>query len=440
MALPDHVTISITADSVGIARAGFGIPLIVSHTAAWAERVRSYTDLAGVAADFAVTTSPEYLAAQALFAQNPHPQTIKIGRASLAPTQVYVLTPTAVDSTPYVVTVAGEGVTTTTVTFTSDATATVAEITAGLHALIDVVVGNNYTSVDGATEITITGDAAGDWFSIAVADPALIKNEQTHADPGIATDLAAIALADNDWYCLLTNFNSNAMVLAADAWIQTQKKIYIFDVPESEAVTTAAGNSDTLDDIEVLNRARTAGVYHPSPVSMNSAAWAGKVLPFDPGSATWKFKTLSGVPAISLTSTQRTNLIARSANFYETVATIDMMSEGTTADGDFLDVQRGLDWLEDDMSKRVFGALAGAAKIPYTDPGVAVIQSEMKASVRDAVTRGILAADPAPVVTVPAVADVSAANKTARLLPDMKFTGTLAGAIHKVNITGVVSV
>ena len=42
MALPDHVTISITSDSVGVARAGFGIPLIVSHTAAFAERVRTY--------------------------------------------------------------------------------------------------------------------------------------------------------------------------------------------------------------------------------------------------------------------------------------------------------------------------------------------------------------------------------------------------------------
>jgi hypothetical protein len=51
-----------------------------------------------------------------------------------------------------------------------------------------------------------------------------------------------------------------------------------------------------------------------------------------------------------------------------------------------------------------------------------------------------LSSDPAPVVTVPKVADISAGNKTTRTLPDMKFTGTLAGAIHKVIITGVVSV
>lgn len=440
MTLSNHVTISITQDAVGIARAGFGIPLLISYAAAWVERVRTYTDFAGVIVDFPVVTSPEYLAAQALFAQTPHPTKIKIGRGALPPTQVHVLTPTAVNSASYVVTVAGEGITTTTVTFTADASATVAEITAGLETLISAVVGNNYAVVDGGTELTITGDAAGDWFSIEIADPALLKNEMTHVDPGIATDLAAIAVEDNDWYFLLTNFNSNALVLAADAYAQTAKKIYIFDVPETEAVTTTAGNSDTLDDIATLNRARTAGIYHPSPVSMNAAAWVGRCASTEPGSITWKFKNLSGVPAVSLTATHRTNLVARSANFFESVAARDQMSEGTTADGDFIDVQRGLDWLEDDMSKGVFGVLTDADKVPFTDPGVASIQKEMEASLRRGVARTLLAADPEPVVTVPKVSTISPADKTARTLPDMKFNATQAGAIHKVIITGVVSV
>ena len=52
---------------------------------------------------------------------------------------------------------------------------------------------------------------------------------------------------------------------------------------------------------------------------------------------------------------------------------------------------------------------------------------------------GILAADPAFTVTAPAVADVSAGDKTARTLPDVDFDATLAGAIHKVEISGTVS-
>lgn len=440
MTLSNHVALTISQDTIGVPRAGFGVPLILSHKAGTGARVASYATLLEVANAGYATTSPEYLSAQALFSQTPKPKKIKIGRANLQPTAVYTLTPTAVNSTAYVLTIAGEGVTTTTVTYTSDASATVAEITAGLTTLINGVVGNNYIAADNTTDITVTGDGGNDWFSIEAGDPTIMQMEQTHADPGVATDLNAIIVEDDEWYCLLTHFNSNAYVLAADAWVNAQKKIYVFDVNESEAITTAAGNSDTLDDIATLNRGRTAGCYHPSPLAFNASAWAGRCLPEEPGSITWKFKTLSGVPAVSLTSTQRGNLIARSANFHETVASLNMMSEGTTADGDYIDVQRSLDWLDDDLSKTVFENMAAGGKVPFTNPGVRIITSAIAASLQRAVDRQILVADPTPLVVAPNVADVSAGNKTARTLPDVQFSGTLAGAIHKTNITGVVSV
>ena len=51
-----------------------------SRTAAWTDGlVREYASLAEVATDFAVTTSGEYLAAQAMFSQKPKPAKIKIG-------------------------------------------------------------------------------------------------------------------------------------------------------------------------------------------------------------------------------------------------------------------------------------------------------------------------------------------------------------------------
>lgn len=439
MTLSNHVALTISQDTVGVPRAGFGIPLILSHKAGSGARVAAYSTLLEVATAGFATTSPEYLAAQALFSQTPKPKTIKIGRGDLQPTQVYRITPTAVDSTLYEIAAAGEGVTAETVDFTSDGTATVAEITAGLFAALNTVTGKNFTAVDDTTHITVTGDAAADWFSLEALDPTILKMEQLHADPGVATDLAAIEVEDSDWYCLLTNFNSNAYVLAAIAWIEAVKKIYVFDVNESEAITTAAGNSDTLDDIATSNRARTGGSYHPSPLAMFSAGWAGRCLPEEPGAITWKFKTLSGPAPVVLTTTQRANLVARSANFYQEVAGLAITQEGTTADGDFIDMQRSLDWLDDDLSKTVFENMAAGGKVPYTSQGIRVITSAISASLQRAVDRGILAADPAPLVTAPDIADITAANKTARNLPDVQFSGTLAGAIHKVTITGVVS-
>ena len=53
---------------------------------------------------------------------------------------------------------------------------------------------------------------------------------------------------------------------------------------------------------------------------------------------------------------------------------------------------------------------------------------------------GVLAADPVPIVQAPLVADIDPADKAARILPDITFQATLAGAIHKLVITGVLSV
>lgn len=444
MTLSQFVTVTITRDTVGASRAGFGTPLLLSAYASFAERTRTYESLAEVAEDFAVTTSPEYLAAQQLFSQSPRPAQIKIGRSALKPTQVYRINVTTVrNSHTYTINVKGKGVTSTAVTFTSDASATNDEIIAGLVAALNLVTGNNYlaAAVDSGTSdyATVTGDAAGDWFSLEV-DPADLEVLQTHADPGVATDLANIALEDDDWYALITFYNSNAYVLAAAAWIETQKKIYYCDLDETKTITQAVTGSDTADDLHTLAYARTAVWYHPSSAAMLGASIAGRCLPIDPGGETHALKNLSGVAAVTMTSTHRTNLLAKEANSYRTVGGSGRTFDGTTADGDYIDVTRGLDWLENDMQVGVFNALASADKIPFTDAGVAVVENEVRASLARAVVAGVLSDDPKPVVTVPRVANIASADKAARNLPDVSWSATLAGAIHKVNIAGTVSV
>lgn len=532
MSITPYVTINITRDTVGAARAGFGTALLLSATAAWAERVRSYSSLAEVAEDFPSTSSPEYLAASAYFSQDLKPQTLKIGRSALPPTLVYALSLPAAPTvgTAIALTVEGDGVTTTEISVTpladlvfttthasetlniaahgmatgdgpyrltnaggalptglavdtnywiintgagtvqlassyanaiAETEVTFSDDGTGTHTLqrdandvmiaqivdrLNSVVGNNFLAAQvtgsGDTDTaTVTADAAGEWFSIAPGNPASLEVRQTHADPGVATDLANIALEDDDWYFLISFFNSNAYALAAAAWIETQKKQYLVDLNESDTVTAVVTSSDTADDLHTLAYARTSVWYHTSPADMLAAAICGRVAPIDPGGETWALKSLSGVSPVSpFTSTHRTNLSNKKANSYRTIGGSGRTFDGYTVDGDYVDVQRGLDWLENDMQVAVFNAIAGADKIPYTDPGVAVIENEVRASLARGVRAGVLAATPAPVVTVPAVADVDAADKAARLLPDVSFSATLAGAIHKTTINGTVSV
>lgn len=74
-----------------------------------------------------------------------------------------------------------------------------------------------------------------------------------------------------------------------------------------------------------------------------------------------------------------------------------------------------------------------------TDSGIASIKNVLKAQLQQGVDRGVLASDPAPVVTAPRAADVSPVDKANRLLPDVKFQATIAGAVHAVQIRGIVS-
>jgi hypothetical protein len=53
--LNDIVSVTITNEASTVQQAGFGVPLILSHSAGWVERVREYSSLTEVQVDFVST-------------------------------------------------------------------------------------------------------------------------------------------------------------------------------------------------------------------------------------------------------------------------------------------------------------------------------------------------------------------------------------------------
>ena len=533
MSLSSIVNVTITQASVGLAQAGFGIPLIVSETATFSQRVRIYEELTDVAADFPDTTSPEYLASQAIFAQTPHPEEIMIGRSALPPTQAYLLAILSVSAlSPYTLNVQGKGVTPTAVTYTtpsgdltmtsfsdstnlwactahgmstgdgpyrlstsgvlptgfavdtnywviaSDAndfklasskanaialTAVTASsngtapftlrrvqndvICAQLVQGLNAVVGANYVAaqVTGAGEtdtVTITANSPGGWFSVENTSSVEMTLKQNHSDAGIATSLTAIALANSDWYALYTMYNSDAVIAAAAAWVETQQKIYLADCCDTACLNNAVTTGDALDALHTSLYTRTSGWYHQSPASFIGAAVEGACLPLPPGSETWMFKPLVNVAPIAMTPTQAANLAAKKANTYTYLASgVPMTSNGFTADGRYIDSRRGLDSFVNDLQVSIFNALSQLKKVPFTNKGVAIIENVMRGAVERAIAAGIFSDDPAdaPTYSVPLVADISDTDKAGRLLPDMDFTATQAGAVQATQVNGNVA-
>ena len=87
LAVDRVVNVTINLQSLAASRRNFGVLLIVgsSEVISASERIRSYTGIDGVAADFGVN-APEYLAAELFFSQSPRPAILQIGRWLKQPT------------------------------------------------------------------------------------------------------------------------------------------------------------------------------------------------------------------------------------------------------------------------------------------------------------------------------------------------------------------
>ena len=167
-------------------------------------------------------------------------------------------------------------------------------------------------------------------------------------------------------------------------------------------------------------------------------AWMGTMFPKDPGSATWMFKNLAGITPDGLSSTQSTDARNKNVNVYEVFHDQPMVWEGKMANGEFIDIIRGADWLEARLEERIFFLLLNTDKVPFTDAGATLLENEIRAQLLEAVTVGYITND--FIIAVPKVADVSQNDKANRVFPAIKFTAILQGAIHSVTVQGVVTV
>jgi hypothetical protein len=440
----NYVSLQITLVQPGVTAPGFGTPLILSATAPFAERTRTYTDTAGMVTDGFAADSPEVLAAGAMLAQSPHVEQLKVGRRALPESLVYVVGVGVLrNNNVYTVNVAGEGVTTTAAATTaSDGSADNDEVVALLVIALNAVAGKNYTAAatgaGGSQVCTVTATAPGDWFSLEVDPDLTVK--MTHADPGYATDLAAILLEDPDWYVIYNPFNSNAVTEAIRTWCETNKRAFWMDTNQTDSVTTAAGNGDPGDDINTAGGKYTMAMYHPDPSEFFGAAWIGRYFCTKPGASVPALKTLASVSVVTLTSTQRSNLVGKRMNSYESVFGTSVTFGGTVPSTTYLffDVVRDVDAWAIDVQTSGFGALRSQEKILFNDDGTPVIAAAIRGANRRAEANGT-ATRGTSFCTIPLAADVSANDKANRNLTGIKAGFQLAGAVQGLGVVATIT-
>lgn len=437
------VRVSIATEGPPLSRPGFGVPLVLGSTTpiggTWTERTRAYTSLTGVADDF-LTSDAEYKAAAKLFAQQPRPARIKIGRrdANVAAIKVITFSGALVTSNSTVGIINGTSLTAT--VFATDDATTRAAIATKIAAIEGVA--SAVAAGVGVFTITVTA-TAGLPLSVASfvvtlgAGQATAAITTSEAGKTVDSELGLLVLDDNDWYALgLTSTLLEDQKQAAD-WVEASEKFAGFRT--DVAGTLATSTTDIGAYIKANSYRRSFVAYHPTATAYMEFAMFGARLPYTPGAETWAFANLVGVEAYILTETEYANAITKNVTLYQTIGGRDVTVFGTVGTGEFIDQIRGEDWLSNEIQFNVWGFVSSVPKVPFTDTGLAGIDNQILAALYTGQRNGLLADDTAVSVTGPAASEYSSAERAGRQARRRDFTARFGGALHDIGIDGVVT-
>lgn len=427
--LNDVVNVVITDQTTAISTASFAIPLVLATFTNFPERTRTYLSITEVGADFA-PTDKAYIMASKLFGQSgvigAIPPSVVIGRRQV---DGVTGTVTVANSTTYTLTING-----TPYSFTSDASATAIEIVAGLDTAVGSPTGINFTdNLDGT--FTVAPTVLGSEWSIRSSSNVTLTNSvttETWPEALLAVD------AENDvWYCLTAETQVASEQEALADTIQAMDKIYGLSSADSVAPTT--GVTDVGYKLNAKSASRTFGVYSTTAATeFPEAAWIGSQLAVTPGANDWDFKRANGVTRSVLSPTQIVNLRAKSWNFYRRKGGVDIFQDGNMFDEKPIDIQIGKDWLKARLQEGIYFRIINSLKIPMTDPGLLMVENEIRAVCSLAESNGLI--DTGWTISTPPVLSIPATLRAQRAAGVFVIRARLQGSIRSVDINFYLSV
>jgi hypothetical protein len=265
----------------------------------------------------------------------------------------------------------------------------------------------------------------------------IAHKSDTDTEPTDWTDaIGDVIDTDNDWYALAIESRDSAIIEEVAGNIEARQKIFIAVTDQSD-VLDAQDEDDIASTLLEKDLSRTGIIYHAETGEYPDAAWFAHMLPKDPGTANWAWKTLSGITTGSFTSGEISALRGKRCNYYDRVAGNAVTYGGYTSEaGMYLDIVRGIDWLQQRMQEDYVAYQASVDRIPYVGGGEIIESEVVRRRLDIAVDRGVIADDYS--VTVPRWQDQDPTDRSERHYPDITFEATYVGAVNSVEIRGTV--
>jgi hypothetical protein len=328
----------------------------------------------------------------------------------------------------------------------SDQTKAISQAGFGLPLVFDPTSNVPYTEVTATNEIpTEAGEVADGMIGRMLSQEpapgkvAVYGVDLVTAGTTLEDELNKMMVEHNDFYFLLLASRVQTDIEAVAEWAGANQKLFI----AQNDITVAA--ADVVAMAANISSSRTGiFAYQGDKDPYLDAAIVGRIAPLQPGAVTWKFKELNGVPVSQYLNADVSALHAGNVNTYIKEMGVLQTSEGKATNGSYLDIQRSKDWLKARIQESIFFLLHNAEKIPYDDSGIAQVVSKLKSVLKLAVDRGIIAKDVDGngmwSISAPRRVDIPTNTIANRILPDINFTATIAGAVHNVKVNGVLKV
>lgn len=239
------------------------------------------------------------------------------------------------------------------------------------------------------------------------------------------------------WYCICPAGIKEDFYQSIADWTESNEKFCVCE-------TTGISASPVSDAMF-----RTAVIHATKENDCVNAAYAAKFLSYEPGSELWAYKSLSMVEAQSLSTTDIASLESRNVSYYTTIGSQAMVQGGKVSAGEWIDTIRFRDWLKTQIQQNVINLMLSLPKVPYTDPGIGLVQNAVTAALDAGVEAGGIARPssdeatgtitPSYTITVPKAAELDAATRKTRVLPKVKWSAQLAGALIATEIGGTLN-
>ena len=218
---------------------------------------------------------------------------------------------------------------------------------------------------------------------------------------------------------------TGATVIAAAIESAKVEKMFFANEDMPETLSTAQATITDKDRTVVFYYTATEDI--PVPV----AALVGEIAGLSPGSYTVNNLVLKGLTPLELSQDDIDKIHALYCITFILSAGDGVCSEGKTASGEFIDNVDGNDYIKQQIEYKTQKVLNTNLKVPYTNAGIALLESAAISVMKDAQNKGIVEEF---TVTYALREQVSEEDRAARKYFGGSVQYSMQGAIHTVEI------